>query len=276
MNEPRITPADRYDGFYRDFDSPLMRRVRAEAYGEDIGQHSWVTAEELRVDIQRLKLSRSSRLIDLGCGPCGPLTFVLASVGCTGTGVELSPAALQIGRARGASLGIEALLSVHEADLNEPLPFAPHSFDAAMALDVVLHLRERHTLFSTIAMLLVPGGRILFTDAGVVNGAISNEEIRMRSLNGYTQFVPPGWNEQLVTSAGLRLLESEDRTSSVLTNASGRLTALQAHRAELVAASSALDVERHQEYLESVVTLSRRCALSRMMYLAEVPAPPAA
>src|SRR5207249_5010685 len=101
---------DGYESFYREFDSPLMRQIRREAYGEDIGQHSWVGTDEVRADIDGLNLSPSSRLVDLGCGPCGPLTFILATVGCSGTGVELSPSALRLGRTRAASLGIEALL----------------------------------------------------------------------------------------------------------------------------------------------------------------------
>jgi hypothetical protein len=40
-----------YDGIHGEFDSPLMRQIRQEAYGEDIGQHSWVTADELRSDL---------------------------------------------------------------------------------------------------------------------------------------------------------------------------------------------------------------------------------
>ena len=102
--EPR---ADGYESFYREFASPLMRQIRREAYGEDIGQHSWVGADEVRGDIDRLELSPASRFVDLGCGPCGPLTFVLATVGCPSTGVDLSPSALRVGRARAASLGID-------------------------------------------------------------------------------------------------------------------------------------------------------------------------
>src|SRR5258708_29947098 len=115
MSAPADSKARGYDSFYREFDSPLMRQLRVEAYGEDIGQHSWVGADELRGDIDRLELSRSSRFLDLGCGPCGPLTFILAAVGCPGTGVELSPSALRVGRARAASLGVEALFSVQQA-----------------------------------------------------------------------------------------------------------------------------------------------------------------
>ncbi|HEY7698033.1 MAG TPA: methyltransferase domain-containing protein, partial [Vicinamibacteria bacterium] len=239
-------------------------------YGEDIGQHSWVGADEVRGDIGRLELSPSSRLIDLGCGPCGPLTFILANVGCAGTGVELSPSALRAGRARAASLGVEALLSVREADLNESLPFDSSSFDAAMSLDVVLHLRDRARFFDEVRRLLRPGGRFLFSDAGVVTGFVSNEEVRDRSVYGYTQFVALGWNERLLESAGFRLITSENRTTSALGNALGRLAAMRAHRAELERVSSAADFEKQQSYLETVIELSQRGAVSRVMYLAEV------
>src|SRR5260370_17386235 len=66
-----------YDKLYEHFDSPLMRQLRAEAYGQDIGQHSWVTAGELLGDIPKLKLSPESRLLDLGCRPPQPLPHPL-------------------------------------------------------------------------------------------------------------------------------------------------------------------------------------------------------
>lgn len=270
MNTPDESTADGYDAFYRAFDSPLMRQIRREAYGEDIGQHSWVGAAELRSDVRRLGLSRSSRLLDLGCGPCGPLTFILAAVGCVGTGVELSPAALRVGQARASSLGVEALLSVREANLNEPLPFAAGSFDSALSLDVVLHLRDRLRFFHEVARVVAPGGTFLFTDAGVLTGSVSNEDVRKRSIHGHTQFVTAGWNERLIASAGLRLIETEDRTRSVLENAGGRLAAIRGHRAELERLSGADDFERQCDYLETLVELSRRAALSRIMYLTEV------
>lgn len=258
MNTP--TDADKYESFYREFDSPRMRQFRREAYGEDIGQHSWVDAGELRGDIPRLGLSRTSHLLDLGCGPCGPLTFILAHVGCHGVGLEQSPSALQIGRDRAAALGVDAQLSVQVADLDDPLPFESGSFDAAISIDVVLHLRNRGCMFKEIARLLRPGGRFLVSDAGVLTGTLSNEEVRKRSIHGFTQFVAPGANESLLESAGFQLLETENRTASAHRNASGRLAALQAHPAELA---------NQRDYLETVIALAARGALSRFMYLAE-------
>jgi SAM-dependent methyltransferase len=262
------SPADGYELIYRAFDVPLMRRFRSEAYGEDIGQHSWVRAGELRADIRSLELSAASRLLDLGCGAGGPLAFVLAAAGCRGTGVERSAAALGAARARAESLGVAHLLTVQQSDLDAPLPFASGSFDVAIALDVVCHVRDRALLFGEVARVLSPGGFLLFTDPCIVTGSVSSEEVRRRSVHGHTRFAAPGWNEAALHAAGFHLLATEDRTASVLANARGRLGALQAHRAELEQVLGAARTEREQDYLGAVIDLAERGALSRVMYLA--------
>lgn len=261
--------ADQYESFYREFDSPLMRQIRREAYGEDIGQHSWITSQELRHDATRLGLDSAGRLLDLGSGPCGPLTFLISNFHCSGHGLELSHCAIRLGYARAAELGIEALFSAQAADLNRSLPPGLGHFSSALAVDVVLHLHDRKALFREVFELLQPGGRFLLTDAGVLTGAVSNEEIQLRSVHGYTQFVPQGWNERVLEEAGLRLLETQDRTASVVRNANGRLAAIRNHREELESLSGIASFEIQSAYLATVAKLASRRAVSRIMYLAE-------
>lgn len=248
-----------------------MQQLRREAYGEDIGQHSWVTADELRADVARLALTSNSSLVDLGCGPGGPLSFIAARVRCRATGLEINEAALGAARARAQKLGLNDLVSFDHADLNVPLPIATGSFDAAIALDVILHVRDRAAFIHDVARILRPGGRFLFTDAGVVTGAISNEEVQSRSVHGTNHFVPPGVNEKIIAAADLQLVESENRTRTLVASASGRLAALLAHRAEFEKLMSADSLASQLTYLETVVELARRGALSRMMYLAAKP-----
>lgn len=258
-----------YDLPYREFNSPLARQIRLEAYGEDIGQHSWVTADELRADISRLDLSPSSRLLDLGCGPGGPLTFVLRAVSCHGTGIEISGPAVSFARSQAASLGVDRLSTFQEGDVNQPLPFAAGCFDAAMSFDVVPHLTDRAAMFREVARVLTSRGRVLLTDACVLTGSMSDEEVALRSMHGRTHFVSPGRNEQLLERAGFRVIQIEDRTPSVLRNAAGRHMARLAHRAELEQLEGATYFGRYQRYLDTVIELSRRKVLSRMAYLAE-------
>ena len=267
-NAPR---ADQYESFYREFNSPLMRQIRREAYGEDIGQHSWIGSDELRQDAKRLRLGPTSRLLDLGSGPCGPLTFLISNFACAGVGLELSPAAIEVGHSRATELGIQRLFAAEVADLNDALPSGLGAFDSALAVDVVLHIRDRRALFRQVATLLRPGARFLLTDAGVVTGAVSSEEFQLRSIHGYTQFVPAGWNERLLEAAGFHLLETEDRTASVLRNANGRLAAIQNHRAELESLSGVASFQSQSAYLTTVAELASRRAVSRVMYLAELP-----
>jgi SAM-dependent methyltransferase len=270
MTAPEHSSAKGYDPLYAAFDSPLMRQLRQEAYGEDIGQHSWVTADELRSDMGRLSLTTFSRLLDVGCGPCGPLVFAVKSTGCMGTGLDVSSSAIASGRARALAAGVQDRVALLEADLNLPIPLDPSSFDAVICLDVVVHLHNRKAFFHEMARLLVPTGRLLLTDAGVITGPISNEEVERRSLNGYTQFVPSGVNEDLLEAAGFRLIGQEDRTGSVLYNASGRLRAMLAHRTEIERSDGKEAFARQQRYVETVVALSERRALSRIMYFAEL------
>src|SRR5260370_16923136 len=131
-----------YDNLYEHFDSPLMRQLRAEAYGQDIGQHSWVTAEELLADIPKLKLSPESRLLDLGCGPAGPLTFIAAQTKCTAVGLDVSANAIAAARARAASLGLSKQITLQQADLNEPIPFPHAAFHPVTSTPASFHLPD--------------------------------------------------------------------------------------------------------------------------------------
>ena len=258
-----------YDALYARFDSALMQRVRADAYDEDIGQHSWVSADELREDAVRLALAASSHVLDLGCGPGGPLTFLLRSLGCRGTGLDVNVTAVELARARAEAAGVAGRVTVREADLDDPLPLDDGAFDAALSVDVVLHLHDRGAFFREVRRVLAPGARFLFTDAGVLTGAVSDADVAARSANGPTQLVAPGFNERALEAAGLAIVETGDRTDALAATAAARLGARAAHRSDLEQAEGPAAFALQQHYLETVVALARRRALSRFLYLAE-------
>ena len=123
--------------------------------------------------------------------------------------------------------------------------------------------------YSAKSPIAATRGALPLTDAGVVTGAVSNEELRLRSLHGYTQFVPAGWNEQLLEATGFHLIEVEDRTASVVRNANGRLAAMRNHSEELEKFSGVASLQVQSAYLATVAELAARRAVSRIMYLAE-------
>ena len=267
-----ITPsrlATGYQNLFERFNAPLMQKIRHESYGEDIGQHSWLTADELRGYITILNLKPSDRVLDFGCGPGGPLTFIAKEVGCNIVGMDLSVPALQVAKERAESLGVTSLIGIKQGDGNAPLAISG-SFDAIVLFDVILHLRDRHTVYKELFSFLKPGGKLLITDAGILTGAVSNDEIKLRSVNGYTQFVPPGYNEAALEASGFKILSIIDKTAGVLENASGRILARNNYSDELIEFEGLEVFLEQQQYLQVVLELSKRRALSRMVYLAEV------
>lgn len=47
---------------YGEFDRTVLGEIRRETYGEDLGQFSWLTADELRKFLGRLKLNAKSHV----------------------------------------------------------------------------------------------------------------------------------------------------------------------------------------------------------------------
>ena len=61
-----------YDANYGNFQTELYAEIRREAFGEDIGQSSWLTADEQDRFLRLLELSPGKRLLDVACGSGGP------------------------------------------------------------------------------------------------------------------------------------------------------------------------------------------------------------
>ena len=270
QSQPRDTTDRSYETVYEKFDSPLAQQMRAEAYGEDIGQHSWVTANDLRADVALMNLSPAIQILDLGCGPCGPLTFIVSDTGCRGIGLDVSAAAIAAGTARTAARNVDARVTLQQADLNEPISLPDHSCDAVVSFDAILHLRDREAVLREVRRVLVVGGLLLFTDAGVIDGPISNESIRRRTAHGYTQLAPRGFNEKILERTGFQISAVQDRTHTLSAVASNRLASRLTHRVALEKEEGDAYYTTQVQYLESVVELAQQGALRRMMYLARV------
>jgi hypothetical protein len=66
------TSRGHYDSNYNNFQSKLYEQVRRDAFGEDIGQNSWLTASEQDKFQNWLSLGPCKRLLDVACGAGGP------------------------------------------------------------------------------------------------------------------------------------------------------------------------------------------------------------
>jgi len=116
--------------------------------------------------------------------------------------------------------------------------------------------------------VLKPGGRMLFSDALVVGGMLSHEEIATRSSIGFYVYSPPGENERLMERAGFRQIRVTDTTGSAARIAKQWHDAREKRKEELVAAEGNINFEGLQRFLSCVHTLAGEKRLLRCLYFA--------
>src|SRR4051812_34677795 len=75
LDGPRGPSVALYDASYGNFGEDVQAAVRRDAFGEDIGQNGWLTADEWRHSLGRLGVSASSRLLDVASGGGGPAVY---------------------------------------------------------------------------------------------------------------------------------------------------------------------------------------------------------
>jgi SAM-dependent methyltransferase len=267
-----VATVELYDNVYADFGSAAELAVRREAYGEDLGQSSWLTAAEWLGFADRLGVGTGSDVLEVGSGSGGPAIYLAAACGCRVTGVDINEHGVRNARSLAESRGLSARVGFETVDASRPLPFGENRFDAIVSNDAMCHIAGRAAVLGDWYRVLRPGGRALFTDALVVTGPISHEELATRSSIGYYVFVPPGANERMLREAGFELKAVDDATANAAEVASRWHDARARHREALVSREGAGNFEGLQRFLRCVQTLSSERRLSRFAYLAEKPA----
>ena len=260
---------DLYDNVYGDFGSRAEATVRHEAFGEDIGQSSWLTATEWLRFADLTQVRAQSHVLEVGSGSGGPAIYLATARGCRVTGVDINQHGVHNGEQLAAAQGVADRVTFQTADAGRPLPFPNATFDAVLSNDAMCHIANRLDVLGEWHRVLRPGGRILFTDAMVITGLVSQEELAVRSSIGFYLFLPPGENERLIARAGFTLLVSEDVTSEAEVIAQRWHAARERHRRELVEREGEANFAGLQRFLDCVHRLSAERRLSRYCYVAE-------
>lgn len=260
---------DLYDSHYGHLSADAQVEVRRETYGEDLGQASWLTADEARRWFDLLRVGSGQRALEVACGSGGVTCAMARHTGAACVGVDINPHGIEAAKSRAARDGLAALVSFQVVDAGGRLPFPEASFDAVFCNDSINHLHGRPAVLRDWHRLLRPGGRVLFSDPIVVTGQLSSDEIRTRSSIGYFVFTPAGHNERLLEQAGFTLRDAQDVTPAVASIARKWREARARRRDRLVPLEGAEGFEGLQRFLETAGALAEERRLSRFMYLAE-------
>jgi cyclopropane fatty-acyl-phospholipid synthase-like methyltransferase len=264
-----LAPVGHYDANYGNFQTELYAQIRHEAFGEDIGQNSWLTSDEQDRFSKWLDLSAGKTLLDVACGAGGPALRIAATTGCSVVGIDVHEQAVTTASSLAAQRGLAERAEFRSIDATGPLPFSDASFDAITCIDSINHFSDRPRVIAEWARLLRLDGRLLFTDPITLTGPLTNADIALRSSAGFYLFVPHGYDESVLAQCGLRLLVCENVTANMAKVAEARCAARASRSAVLREIEGGQAYEGQQEFLAVAARVAREGRLSRFVYVSK-------
>ena len=259
---------DLYDSSYGNYESATYREVRIETYGEDFGQTSWVTTEESNAIPELLGLRSDSAVLEVGCGSGRYALQLAEKVGCRLIGLDINEPGIRNAKQLALARGLGSQLRFEQCDASKKLPFDDNMFDAVFSNDVLCHIPGRAEVLVEMFRVLRPGGRMLFSDALVIGGMVTHQEIATRSSIGYYVYSPPGENERLLERAKFRQIRAKETTESAARIAERWYHARETRKEELVAAEGNTNFDGLQRFLSCVHVLTSERRLLRYLYVA--------
>jgi len=259
-----------YGTQYGNFATDHYAEIRRAAVGEDIGQNGWNTAAEQDQFIQWLGLGPSDYLLDVACGAGGPALRLTRLTGCRVTGIDIHEQGIAQARDRAALDGLGDWATFEVVDASGSLPFGDATFDVVTCIDAINHFPDRLAVLREWRRVLKPGGRLLIADPITVTGPLTNQEIAIRSSIAFFLFVPPGFDEQVITDAGFALNLREDCTPNTATVAGRWRDAREARAGALRAIEGDETFEGQQRFLDVTARLAEERRLSRFVFVATV------
>jgi ubiquinone/menaquinone biosynthesis C-methylase UbiE len=259
---------DLYNNAYGNYASDPYRQVRIETYGQDFGQTSWVTTEESLEIPQLLDLGPNSSVLEIGCGSGGYALHLAEELGCQIVGLDINKPGIRSAKELAQTRALGSRARFEQCDVSKNLPFDNETFDAAFSNDVLCHVPGRPDLLVEIFRVLKPAGRVLFSDALVVGGMISAEEIATRSSIGFYFYSPPGENERLLEQARFSQVHTTDTTENAARISKKWHDAREKRKEELVTAEGAANFDGLQRFLSCVHILTSERRLLRYLYFA--------
>lgn len=259
---------DLYNSTYGNFEARVLAEIRQEAFGEDIGQNSWITTDEYDTFFSWLLLSSGDHILEIASGSGGPALYLAKKYQCRITGLDINEEGIKTASQTAANANItDARFQL--ADVNQCLPFEDETFDAVMCMDSANHFPDRLSVLREWHRVLKAGRRILFTDPVVISGPVSNEELAARSNIGFFIFMPLETTQNFIEEAGFRLIRCEDVTGNIELTSGRWHASRHKHREDLIKIEGEERFEGLQKFFFTVYTLTRERRLSRFVFLAE-------
>jgi ubiquinone/menaquinone biosynthesis C-methylase UbiE len=149
------------------------------------------------------RLTRSSRVLDVACGP-GIVAEALAPGTGEVVGCDMTPEMLEKARERCAKAGLDN--TRFTPGRAEALPFPDASFDVVVSRSAVHHFPDPPAAFREMARVVKPGGRVITVDvqsSEVAEEAALHNALEILRDPSHVRMLPKSELHRAITSAGL-------------------------------------------------------------------------
>ena len=111
----------------------------------------------------RLPVSATDRILDIGSGLGGPARYMARRFGCRVIGIDLTAEFCEVARLLTARLGLEDRVSFQEGNALA-MPFEDAAFDGAYSMNVSMNIADKRALYREIARVLKPGAWLCLSE----------------------------------------------------------------------------------------------------------------
>ncbi|WP_314249804.1 SAM-dependent methyltransferase [Streptomyces sp. DSM 40907] len=222
MENPQATPPPSSTAVGEFYDH--MGALFASLFGENIHLGIWdpgdqsadhessmATAQARMTDrlIDLLHLQGGEYVLDVGCGTGHPAIRLAQRTDAKVAGVSVSSSQVATATAAANSAGLSSRLEFTRADAMN-LPHPAGTFDAAWAVEMLLHVPDRPTVLREFFRTLKPGGRLVLTDFVVLEPLTSPEWDLLTQGFAFSSLLHPSAYGDVIAEAGFETVRVHD------------------------------------------------------------------
>lgn len=183
---------------------------------------------------RRAGIGPRSRVLDVCAGLAGPARFLASRRACRVVGIEMNAGRALGARRLTARVGLASLVEVVRGDVTR-LPFRTAAFDACVSQEALLHIADKPAVLDECRRVLVPGGRLVFTDWITRPPLSDGERRRLDEWMAATTLQSLGSYGDMLGRVGFQGVEAEDLSAEWRPLLRRRLEMYRALRADTVA-----------------------------------------
>ncbi|XP_074645106.1 uncharacterized protein LOC141914452 [Tubulanus polymorphus] len=212
----KVRLADDYHGYktFMEFlDGQQYTRQGILRYEKIFGHHFVSTGgiETTKEFLPMLNLQPGQKVLDVGVGIGGSAFLMVDDYDCEVLGIDLSGNMISIGIERVNEERAENTKVLFEVVDATKVQYPENEFDVIYSRDTILHIPDKHALFSSFLKWLKPGGKLLITDYCCSDGTHSEQFQKYVKQRGYTLLSPAAYGKVL-EEVGFVNVKAEDRT----------------------------------------------------------------